>query len=191
MQSGHYQVMVTFIEELQAHLDTLERGLLQLPAIVNDPEAVHQLMRAAHSIKGGAAMLQLTGIQQIARQLEEVLKELKHHPVKIDSTLAGLLLNAFQGLSTLADELQGTFGLSPETTQATLQMVEPTFIEIKRYLSSLSATPINLAAQQSGLRSASGQGRPRRWSRLTAVINHLWRLWCRGVRWLSQRLRSP
>ena len=51
-----------FNEEAQELLQVLESGLLELREDHSTPK-VHELMRAAHSIKGGAASVELSVIE--------------------------------------------------------------------------------------------------------------------------------
>jgi chemosensory pili system protein ChpA (sensor histidine kinase/response regulator) len=63
------RIMGYFIEEAKDHLNTIEQGVLNLQSTIEDQEMVNELFRAAHSVKGGAAMLGL-----------------KQHPASIPST---------------------------------------------------------------------------------------------------------
>ena len=76
------RIMGYFIEEAKDHLNTIEQGLLNLQATIEDPELVNEVFRAAHSVKGGAAMLGLTSIQQTAHRLEDSFKVLKNAALK-------------------------------------------------------------------------------------------------------------
>ncbi|HEY9874109.1 MAG TPA: Hpt domain-containing protein, partial [Candidatus Obscuribacterales bacterium] len=51
------RIMGYFIEESKDHLNTIDQGLLNLQYTIGDSEMVNEVFRAAHSIKGGAAML--------------------------------------------------------------------------------------------------------------------------------------
>ena len=64
-----------FIEEASELLDIIETGLLNLRPEVTVPK-VHEIMRAAHSIKGGAASVDLDTIKTIAHRLEDAFKAL-------------------------------------------------------------------------------------------------------------------
>lgn len=68
------RIMGYFIEEAREHLQTIEQGVLNLQDVLNDSESVNELFRAAHSIKGGAAMLGVGSIQHISHRLEDFLK---------------------------------------------------------------------------------------------------------------------
>ena len=78
MDAGNQQrILGYFIEEAKEHLETLEKGLLDLPSVVKEPERVNEMFRAAHSVKGGAAMLGFGSIQKTAHRLEDSFKILK------------------------------------------------------------------------------------------------------------------
>ncbi|MBD1842831.1 Hpt domain-containing protein [Cyanobacteria bacterium FACHB-63] len=139
------QILGYFIEEAKEHLDTIEHGLVDLAATMADSERVNELFRAAHSVKGGAAMLGFDGIQRTAHHFEDCFKILKEHPVKIDQRLEDLFLKGFDTLKELIEALQSPFGLREEEAQQAVSASEPTFRELQTYLSTLiagrSATP--------------------------------------------------
>ena len=64
-----------FQQEALDLLQSLEDGLLNLRTQYDIPH-IHELMRAAHSIKGGASSVQLPGIARIAHKLEDVFRAL-------------------------------------------------------------------------------------------------------------------
>ncbi len=131
------RIMGYFIEEAKDHLNTLEQGLLNLQSTIADPEMVSEVFRAAHSVKGGAAMLGLTSIQHTAHRLEDYFKILKECPVKIDQRLESLFLRVFDTLQELVDQLQGPFGLTDDRAQEAMAEVEPVFAELGQHLTLL------------------------------------------------------
>ena len=62
------RIMGYFIEEAKDHLNTIEQGLLNLQSTVEDPEMVNEVFRAAHSVKGGAAMLGIDSMHKTAHR---------------------------------------------------------------------------------------------------------------------------
>lgn len=131
------QILGYFIEEAKEHLDTIEQGLVDLAATMADAERVNELFRAAHSVKGGAAMLGFDSIQKTAHHFEECFKILKEHPVRIDQRLENLFLQGFDTLKELIEALQSPFGLREEEAQQAVIAAEPTFQELQAYLSVL------------------------------------------------------
>ena len=131
------RILGYFIEEARDHLNTIEQGLLNLQGTLNDPEMINEVFRAAHSIKGGAAMLGLSSIQHTAHRLEDCFKLLKEHPVQVDQKLESLFLGASDTLKSLLEHLQGPFGLSEEKASELMLEAEPVFKWLQEHLDSL------------------------------------------------------
>ncbi|XGW00187.1 MAG: Hpt domain-containing protein [Leptolyngbya sp. BL-A-14] len=131
------QILGYFIEEAKEHLDTIEQGLLDLQATMADTERLNEMFRAAHSVKGGAAMLGFSSIHKVGHHLEDCFKLLTDHPVKIDQHLENLFLQGFDLLKELVEELQSPYGLREEDAAQAVQAAEPTFVELQNYLNRL------------------------------------------------------
>ncbi|MGL5878371.1 MAG: Hpt domain-containing protein, partial [Xenococcaceae cyanobacterium] len=82
-----------FIEEAPELLHIIEMGLLTIGQD-RTPAKIHEIMRAAHSLKGGAASVGLEAVKIIAHHLEDIFKALYIETVEIDSQLESWLLEA-------------------------------------------------------------------------------------------------
>lgn len=131
------QIMGFFIEEAKEHLDTIEQGLLDLKSTLADTEQMNELFRAAHSIKGGAAMLGFSSIQRVAHHLEDYFKVLKENPIKPDRQLEDLFLKGFDALKELVEALQSPYGLQEAQGEQIVQQAQPIFTQLKNYLNQL------------------------------------------------------
>ena len=128
------RILGYFIEEARDHLNTIEQGLLNLQGTLNDPEMINEVFRAAHSIKGGAAMLGLSSIQHTSHRLEDYFKILKEHPVQIDQKLESLFLGVSDTLKALLEHLTGPFGLTEEVANTLMSETEPVFQWLHEHL---------------------------------------------------------
>jgi chemotaxis protein histidine kinase CheA len=151
------QIMGYFIEEAKEHLDTIEQGLLDLQATMADSERLNELFRAAHSVKGGAAMLGLNSIQKVSHHLEDSFKLLKEHSVKIDQQLENLFFQGFDTLKDLVEALQSPYGLREDEGEQIVQTAEPTFVELQNYLNRLLQGG---SKPQAGVTPAPAQAKP-------------------------------
>ncbi|MDM9381105.1 response regulator [Chlorogloeopsis sp. ULAP01] len=131
------RILGYFIEEAKEHLNTIEQGLLNLQSTIKDPEMLNEIFRAAHSIKGGAAMLGLSSIQLTAHRLEDCFKVLKENSVQVDQKLESLFLDVSDALKALLENLQGPFGLTEDTANQIISKVEPTFGWLNQHLNFL------------------------------------------------------
>ncbi len=120
-----------FLQEVPELLQTLEAGLLDLQQD-HSPTKMHSLMRAAHSIKGGAACVGLSQIQTLAHSLETVLKTCSRASLSVDLELESLMLQAFDCLKTpLMEEIH--MGSSDDIAQAAV--TNPIWRELEAKLS--------------------------------------------------------
>lgn len=95
------EIQMQFLEEATDYLNTLEGILL---AIDNNKrielEHINAAMRAAHSIKGGAAMMGFRVLSDLAHRLEDAFKVLKTQKdsLEFNTHLQSLLLSAVDSL---------------------------------------------------------------------------------------------
>ena len=71
------QIRLNFLEEAEEYLDRMESHLLGIATVEVDAQKVDTVLRAAHSIKGGAAMMGFDVLSKVAHRLEDFLKILR------------------------------------------------------------------------------------------------------------------
>ncbi|MEY2830789.1 MAG: hypothetical protein RLZZ574_47 [Cyanobacteriota bacterium] len=135
--ANQQRILGYFIEEAKEHLQTLEQGILQLATSVQDTETVNEMFRAAHSVKGGAAMLGYTSIQKTAHRLEDSFKILKDNPVDVDQKLETLFLNGYDHLQDLIERLENSADFKDADAVEILQQSESNFALLDQYLQQL------------------------------------------------------
>jgi chemotaxis protein histidine kinase CheA/ActR/RegA family two-component response regulator len=96
------RILGYFLDEAQEHLRTIEEGLI-LPMSLAEPAKIKEVFRAAHSIKGGAAMLGLEVVLQLGNHFEQAFKAIKDRSIPVDDKLQDLLL---EGLEILRLSIQ-------------------------------------------------------------------------------------
>ncbi|MFN3680197.1 chemotaxis protein CheW, partial [Thermosynechococcus sp.] len=90
-------IRLQFLEEAQDYRETIEAGLLNFPCA---PSVMDSILRAAHSIKGGAAMMGFSSLSELAHRLEDFFKVLKARPCE-DVEVQHLLLKAVDQLQAM------------------------------------------------------------------------------------------
>ena len=71
------QIRLNFLDEAEEYFDSMETNLLGLADTTVDVEKIDIILRAAHSIKGGAAMMGFGSLSKVAHRLEDFLKILR------------------------------------------------------------------------------------------------------------------
>lgn len=138
------KIFAIFMEEAEERLETLRTGLTELPAIMADPdrERVMAMYRAAHSIKGAAAMLMdkmpsLTSVNKVSKRLEDCFKAVKETPLKVDATAQTLSNKGFDVLKNLIDRAASPAGLSEEMGNKIVQASLPLYDKLENHLHAL------------------------------------------------------
>ncbi|HEY9665912.1 MAG TPA: Hpt domain-containing protein, partial [Coleofasciculaceae cyanobacterium] len=95
-QDKELEIQLQFLEEAQEYLDTIESVLLGLSDSRIDSQQMDAVLRAAHSVKGGAGMMGFGTLSQLAHRLEDSFKVLKaqRNSLEIDGDFERLLLSA-------------------------------------------------------------------------------------------------
>ncbi|MBW4664094.1 MAG: hybrid sensor histidine kinase/response regulator [Chroococcus sp. CMT-3BRIN-NPC107] len=119
-----------FIQEAPELLQLIESELLTVKSD-RSISKVHNMMRAAHSIKGGAASVGLDTIKTLAHSLEDIFKALHHQELIVDDKIEGLLLQAYDCLRVPLTEQLETGYFDPEQA---MSAAEPVFTQIEAQL---------------------------------------------------------
>ena len=87
------ELLADFLVESREHLSTIETQLLALEQNPENPEALHAVFRAFHTLKGLAGFLEFTAIREVSHETETALDmarngELSITPGLIDAVLA-------------------------------------------------------------------------------------------------------
>ena len=126
-------------------LQTIEQTLYSLVE-KKTLERVHTLMRAAHTIKGGAANCGFKTIETIAHHLEDVFQALYPPELEIDPQLSLLLM---EGYDCLYDPLSALLAGVPYDEAATLERTAELFARLQTHLGDFFGrdTPLPTAAE--------------------------------------------
>ncbi|MGA2366069.1 MAG: Hpt domain-containing protein, partial [Steroidobacteraceae bacterium] len=133
------QALRPFIVESRELLEAMNNGLLEIEHTQDRAESVNTIFRAAHTIKGSAALFSLDYIVAFTHVLESVLDEAREGNVKISGELVTLLLSCSDHIGALIDALEaGQAGVDEAMVQLGAALLE----RLRAYLQvpALSAT---------------------------------------------------
>lgn len=104
-----------FLDESQGYLTQLNEKLLVLDELVRaaegtppdvDIEMLNEMFRAAHSLKGLSAMLQLNDINSLTHKIESVFDAARHGELTIGCRTVDVMFTAFDRLTSMVDMLK-------------------------------------------------------------------------------------
>jgi len=111
--------LIEFLSEFQLEagekLDLIASQLLRLERDTSDLQPVREMFLAAHTIKGGAAMMRLTEVEALAHAVEDLLSAIRDQQQPMDAAAADLLFQAIDRLRALiADASAASVGAEPD-----------------------------------------------------------------------------
>lgn len=111
--------LIEFLGEFQLEagekLDLIASQLLRLERNASDLQPVREMFLAAHTIKGGAAMMRLTEVEALAHAVEDLLSAIRDQQQPMDAGAADLLFQAIDRLRALiADASAASVGAEPD-----------------------------------------------------------------------------
>ncbi|MGR3276318.1 response regulator [Acaryochloris marina NIES-2412] len=96
------EVRLQFLEEAFEHCHQIESGLLGIGTSGVDRQQMDGVLRAAHSVKGGAALMGFHNLSQLAHRLEDFFKVLKIGKVEVNGETESLLLTGMDFMRQVA-----------------------------------------------------------------------------------------
>ncbi|ADL55979.1 chemotaxis protein CheA [Gallionella capsiferriformans] len=95
------EIQQAFVVEGRELLQMMEENLLQMEERGSDPEIINAIFRAAHTIKGGAGVIECQFVVEFTHVLENVLDEMRAGNIVADQTLVEVLLICADQLGAL------------------------------------------------------------------------------------------
>ena len=141
-QDKELEIQLQFLDEAQEYLNTIEAAILGLANSGVDSQKINAALRAAHSIKGGAAMMGFHILSQLAHRLEDSFKVLKvqRNSIALDADLERLLLAGNDGLRRVIDDNRQRREINPQWLES---QIHPIFEQLHDRLGDPQAEDAN------------------------------------------------
>jgi two-component system chemotaxis sensor kinase CheA len=99
------EITSVFVQESREQLAEMEAGLLRLEQNPDDIDNINGIFRAAHTIKGGAGVVECSFIVSFTHLVENLLDSLRNSDIAVSGPLATLLLECCDHMVSLIDVL--------------------------------------------------------------------------------------
>ncbi|MDR1029519.1 MAG: chemotaxis protein CheA [Treponema sp.] len=94
LDPNNEELLKDFFSEAQMQVDTLEQNILVLENEGGNRDAVDEIFRAAHTLKGGAATVEMMELSHFTHLVEDVLDAIRSDTVTINEDVVDTLLAA-------------------------------------------------------------------------------------------------
>src|SRR5690348_10007285 len=100
------EIILVFVSEARDQLGELEAGLMRLDQGERDPELSNAIFRAAHTVKGGAGVVEIKAIERFTHSMENVLDRVRNNELALSPGLVAALLAGSDHLLGLLDKVE-------------------------------------------------------------------------------------
>ena len=98
------QYMGMYVDGSRENLDLMDKFLLALEQDPTNLEAVGEIFRAAHTLKGMSATMGFEKVAHLTHEMESILDQLRNHQVELSPTIVDMLFETFDVLRTLVND---------------------------------------------------------------------------------------
>jgi len=121
------ELLKDFYIEATQQVEILERNILALEDDPSDRDAVDEIFRAAHTLKGGAATVQMNELSSFTHKVEDLLDEIRSDNVKISTNVVDLLLESVDIIKIMLQTRQegSIYDEDIEELKGKLEMLKP------------------------------------------------------------------
>jgi len=117
------QFKVTYFAECSELLSDVESQLSELSVGTEDPEVLHAIFRAVHSIKAGAGAFKYTKLAEFSHEFEALLDRMRDGRIAVTEEGVSLLFRASDILSAMVEAAEGGDDLSDDYGQQILDEI--------------------------------------------------------------------
>lgn len=101
LDPNNEELLKDFFIEANSQVDTLEQNILVLENEPENHEAVDEIFRAAHTLKGGAATVQMMELSEFTHIVEDVLDEIRSDNVTVTGDVVDTLLESIDVIKAM------------------------------------------------------------------------------------------
>ncbi len=102
------QYLGIFLDEAKEHIQVLSDQMLILEQEPDDQNAINEIFRAAHSLKGMAGTMGYKRLQRLTHDMEDCFSAVRSNEMSVTSELMDVLFQALDAIEGYVDTIQNT-----------------------------------------------------------------------------------
>ena len=104
LDPNNEELLKDFFAEAQMQVDTLEQNILVLENEGANKDAVDEIFRAAHTLKGGSATVEMMELSRFTHIVEDVLEAIRSDQLKMSEGVVDILLSAIDVIKAMLEQ---------------------------------------------------------------------------------------
>ncbi len=106
LDPNNEELLKDFFAEAEQQVEQLESNILVIESDPSNKDAIDEIFRAAHTLKGGSATVEMMELSHFTHSVEDVLDEIRSDKLKIDEEVVDLLLTSIDVIKAMLEERQ-------------------------------------------------------------------------------------
>ena len=103
LDATNEELLKDYFSESEQMVDNLESNILAIEQDPNNHDAVDEIFRAAHTLKGNSATVEFTEISHFAHTMEDLLDEVRSNRVAVTEDVVDTLLKALDVIKAMLE----------------------------------------------------------------------------------------
>jgi two-component system, chemotaxis family, sensor kinase CheA len=104
LDPNNEELLKDFFSEAQMQVDTLEQNILVLESEGANKDAVDEIFRAAHTLKGGSATVEFMELSHFTHMVEDVLDAIRSDQLVVNEDVVDILLSAIDVIKAMLEQ---------------------------------------------------------------------------------------
>ena len=142
LDPNNEELLQDFFAEAEQQVETLESNILVIESDPSNHDSIDEIFRAAHTLKGGSATVEMTELATFCHDVEDLLDALRSNAVEVTEAIVDVLLSSIDTIKVMLETRRGGSVYSED--------VSPLVEKIKGFLPAKGAKkktpPASLAA---------------------------------------------
>jgi len=118
------ELLEYFLSEAENHINTFDRGISELETTPVHDALIEELFRAAHTLKGSAALVKLATTSNIAHKMEDILEKIRDGEIKASRDIIELLSHMLDTIKGLIQDIAAGRDENAQIEQEVFNKVE-------------------------------------------------------------------
>ena len=103
LDPNNEELLKDFFAEAEQQVEQLESNILVIESNPTNREAIDEIFRAAHTLKGGSATVEMNELSHFTHSVEDVLDEIRSDHIKIDEDVIDILLSSIDVIKAMLE----------------------------------------------------------------------------------------
>ncbi len=117
LDPNNEELLKDFFSEAQMQVDTLEQNILVLETDGTNKDAVDEIFRAAHTLKGGSATVEMMELSHFTHLVEDVLDAIRSDQLSVNEDVVDILLLAIDVIKAMLEQRMNGAVYREDTSQ--------------------------------------------------------------------------